>query len=240
MVPMVGLFALMSGVYLTAMGLGKAGNAIFLQNTAPFWVYLFSLLLLGQTGDRRGWAAVLIGLIGAGVIVAGNWPAGMPRDEERGAIAVLVLGLTSGVVYAGVVLLIGALRDYSTAWLVFLNHTGSAAALGLFVAVAPVEVTGWEALPTGRQLGLLAVFGAVQMALPYWLFARGMRTVGPQEAGIITLLEPLLNPAWAYMLTPETDTPNTPMYLGGGLIFAALLWRYIPRRRRRRAASSTP
>ena len=228
LVPMVGLFALMSAVYLSAMGFGKAGNAIFLQNTAPFWVYLFSLLLLGQRGDARGWAAVLIGLVGAAVIVGGNWPTDLPPAEERGAIVVLLLGLTSGIVYAGVVLSIGSLRDYSPAWLVFLNHVGSALALGLFIAVAPVELSGWGGTPTVRQLGLLAVFGAVQMALPYWLFARGLRTVGAQEAGIITLLEPLLNPVWAYLVTPETDTPNGPMLLGGGLIFTALLWRYVP------------
>jgi drug/metabolite transporter (DMT)-like permease len=222
---MVVTFATMSAVYLTAMGLGKAGNAIFLQNTAPFWVYLFAVILLGETGDRRGWAAVLLGLAGAVVIVAGNWPA----DQQRTDVVVLLLGLTSGIVYAGVVLLLRALREHSPAWLVLLNLIGSAAALGVFLTLAPTELTGWTHVPTSRQLGLLAVFGAVQMALPYWLFARGLRTVGPQEAAIITLLEPLLNPVWAYLVTPETDTPNGPMFLGGGLILAALLWRYAPR-----------
>ena len=88
------------------------------------------------------------------------------------------------------------------------------------------ETVDLVAVPTPRQLVLLAVFGAVQMAFPYWLFARGLKTVGPQEAGIITLLEPLLNPVWAYLITPATDTPNRPMFLGGGLILAALVWRY--------------
>src|SRR5438067_5549660 len=152
---MVVTFALMSGVYLTAMGLGKAGNAIFLQNTAPFWVYLFGVLLLGEAGDRRGWAAVLLGLLGAVVIVGANWPADLPPAEERAAVGVLGLGLASGVVYAGVVLFLRALREFSPAWLVFLNHTGSAAALGLFIALAPAELSGWAATPTARQLGLL-------------------------------------------------------------------------------------
>jgi drug/metabolite transporter (DMT)-like permease len=227
---MVLTFAVMSGVYLTAMGLGKAGNAIFLQNTAPFWLYLFTVFLLGEAGDRRGWTAVLLGLAGAVVIVGGNWPRDLPASEQRTAVGVLALGLASGVVYAGVVLFLRALRDYSPAWLVFLNHVGSAAALGVFLVLAPTDLSGWTTFPTARQLSLLAVFGAVQMALPYWLFARGLRTVGPQEAGIITLLEPLLNPVWAYLITPATDTPNGPMFLGGGLILAALVWRYAPRR----------
>lgn len=225
---MVVAFALMSAVYLSAMGLGKAGNAIFLQNTAPFWVYLFGVVVLGELGDRRGWASVSIGLLGAVVIVGGNWPTDLPPAEQGTAVGVLALGLASGVVYAVVVLLLSSLREFSPAWLVFLNHVGSAAALGLFIALVPAHVSGWTHLPSTRQLGLLAVFGAIQMALPYWLFARGLRAVSPQEAGIITLLEPLLNPIWAYLITPETDTPNGPMLLGGGLILAALMWRYVP------------
>ncbi|HJZ57397.1 MAG TPA: DMT family transporter [Gemmataceae bacterium] len=237
---MVVTFALMSGVYLSAMGLGKAGNAIFLQNTAPFWVYVFGVVLLGTASDRRGWAAVSLGLLGAVVIVGGNWPADLPPSEQQAAIGVLCLGVASGVVYAGVVLFLSSLREFSPAWLVFLNHIGSAAALGLFIALAPADVSGWVAMPTSAQLALLAVFGAVQMAIPYWLFARGLRVVSPQEAGIITLLEPLLNPVWAYLITPETDTPNGPMFLGGGLILAALVWRYMPQPRRRDAERSSP
>lgn len=82
--------------------------------------------------------------------------------------------------------------------------------------------------PSPRQLAALAVYRAVQMALPYWLFCRGLRAVSPVEAGIITLIEPLLNPLWAYLVTPDKDTPTGPMLAGGGLILAALAWRYVP------------
>jgi drug/metabolite transporter (DMT)-like permease len=80
------------------------------------------------------------------------------------------------------------------------------------------------------QLLFLAVFGALQMATPYFLFARAIRTVGPQEAGIITLLEPLLNPLWAYLIAPDKETPTVWTWLGGGVLMAALVWRYAPRR----------
>jgi drug/metabolite transporter (DMT)-like permease len=66
------------------------------------------------------------------------------------------------------------------------------------------------------------------MGLPYWLFARGLRSVSPQEAGAITLLEPMLNPLWAYLISPETDTPAETTWLGGALILGALAYRYLP------------
>jgi drug/metabolite transporter, DME family len=71
------------------------------------------------------------------------------------------------------------------------------------------------------------------MALPYWLFARGLRTVPVQEAAIITLIEPILNPIWAFLITPEKDSPTPAMLLGGGLILLALIWRYLPHQGRR-------
>ena len=230
---MVVTFAVMSGLYLSAMGLGSAANAIFLQNTAPLWVCVIGVLFLGDGVGRRGWQAVLLGAAGAVVIVAGQWPRDLPPDAERTQILVLVMGTGSGLVYAGVVLFLRALREHSPAWLVFLNHIGSATALGLFVLLTTgfTAWLDWLTMPTGRQLALLAFFGAVQMAGPYWLFARGLRSVSPQEAGIITLLEPLLNPIWAYLISPETDTPTTPMLAGGGLILLALMWRYVPDRR---------
>jgi drug/metabolite transporter (DMT)-like permease len=67
------------------------------------------------------------------------------------------------------------------------------------------------------------------MGLPYWLVARGLRVVSPQEAGMITLLEPLLNPLWAYLVAREI--PKFPTFIGGALILGALAWRYWPFRK---------
>ncbi|MFO0801338.1 MAG: DMT family transporter [Gemmataceae bacterium] len=230
---MVLTFTVMCGLYMSALSLGPAANAIFLQNTAPVWVYLFAVYVLGEAGNRRGWQAVLLGGLGAVVIVAGNWPRDLPPDEQHTQVLILLMGVGSGVWYAGVVLFLRVLRNESPAWLVSLNLLGTSATLGLYVTLR-YGVDGfvdWVTAPTAGQLALLAVFGVVQMAMPYWLFARGLRHVSPHEAGIITLLEPLLNPLWAYLITPDKDTPTPAMWLGGALILAALVWRYVPDRR---------
>jgi drug/metabolite transporter (DMT)-like permease len=118
-------------------------------------------------------------------------------------------------------LFLRTLRTASSRWLTVLNHFGGALALLPFVLPLPP--------PTPVQLVVLFFFGAVQMALPYWLVARGLRVVSPQEAGAITLLEPLLNPVWAYLASPETEAPAAATYLGGAFILGALAWRYWPR-----------
>jgi drug/metabolite transporter (DMT)-like permease len=233
MAAMVVAFTLMSGLYLSALGLGAAANAIFLQNTAPVWVYLLAVLFLGESPDRRGFEVVVLAAVGAIVIVAGGWPHDQPASERRHTVLVLFMGVGSGLVYATVVLFLRVLREQATAWLVALNLLGTAATLAVFIVMTDGwgSFLSWVVAPSARQLAVLAVFGVLQMALPYWLFARGLRTVSPQEAAIITLIEPLLNPVWAYLITPDKDTPTTPMILGGALILLALIWRYLPARK---------
>lgn len=233
MVPMVVTFTVMSGLYLSALGMGAAANAIFLQNTAPVWVFMFAVILLGESADRRGWQSVFLAATGAIVIVVGGWPATSSPDQERKEILVLLMGVGSGVVYAGVVLFLRVLRGHAAVWLVALNLLGTAVMLGLFMVVSegPTAFMDWVSLPRLPQFAVLAAGGVLQMGVPYWLFTRSLRSMSAQEAALITLLEPLLNPVWAFLLTPQTDTPTTAMLLGGSLILLALVWKYVPFRR---------
>jgi drug/metabolite transporter (DMT)-like permease len=93
--------------------------------------------------------------------------------------------------------------------------------------------------PSLPQMAVLFVYGAVQMALPYWLMARALRSVSPQEAGTLTLLEPLLNPLWAYLVSPATEMPTAWTLYGGACILGALAYRYWPRRVRSLSGKET-
>lgn len=220
---MVGLFAAMNALFISAIALGTSANAILLQNTAPLFVYVVSVYFLGEPPDRRSLYALFIGMAGMMVIVVGGGQVG-------GRFDVILMGLGSGVTYAGIILCLRYLRDESSQWLVVQNHLGSAICLGTAVLLCNGFAfwLDWITAPSSRQWAFLAFFGSIQMGLPYWLFARGLRSVHPQEAGAIILLEPLLNPLWAYLISPETDTPPATTWIGGTLILGALLYRYAP------------
>ena len=70
----------------------------------------------------------------------------------------------------------------------------------------------------------------VQLGVPYALVARGLRSLGPEEAGTLTLLEPLLMPVWAYLVAPAKEGLTPYVFVGGALILLGLLYRYWPRR----------
>ncbi len=229
MLAMVASFGIMSGLYLSALSLGPAANAILLQNTAPFWVYLIGVYLLGHAADRRSWRAILVAMAGAAVMLIGNWPRGRPAEQAAVEVELLLMATGSGLAYAGVILFLRELREVSSAWLTVWNLLGSGLLLLLFVGVYHGPAAAGQLLtkPTAGQLAFLALFGSIQMALPYLLFARGLKIVGPQEAGLITLLEPIFNPVWAYLLAPNTDTPTWWTMIGGSVMLFALGWRYV-------------
>lgn len=213
MLPMSASFAIMNATFVSALALGTAANAILLQYTAPMWMILASVWLLGEKADLRNLAALLIGLVGIAVIIYGGW--------QEAQLFVIGIGLGSGLAYASVVICLRVLKDVSPRWLTVLNHLVSAIVLIPFIYSLP--------LPTIGQLSLLLLYGSIQMAIPYVLMARGLRTLSPQEAGTITLLEPLLNPLWTYLISGEE--PSTFTLIGGAFILAALVWRYWPGKR---------
>ncbi len=229
MLLMIAFFAAMNALFVSAMVLGPAANAILLQNTAPFWVYLVCVFGLGERHDRRTFQSLLIGMAGIAVIVA-NGMVGQRIGGDQVAITAMAIG--SSMMYGGVILCLRELKDHSSMWLTTQNHVGTAICLGgaILILYGPAYWWTWTTTPSIRQIAFLALFGSVQMALPYALFARGLKHVTPQEAGMIVLLEPLLNPLWAYLIAPETDTPAMATWIGGGLILGALAWRYAPRR----------
>jgi drug/metabolite transporter (DMT)-like permease len=217
MIGMVACFATMNVCYVTAITLTTAANAIFLQYTAPAWMFLASVLWLREPLDRRSLASLVVGMAGIGVIVVGSW-----QNASLG----VALGLVAGATYGGVAVFLRVLRDEDSFWLTTINHLVS----GLVVLPFVFQRPEWS--PTGVTLGQwagLAIYGGVQMAIPYVLFSRSLTVVTPQEAGLITLLEPVLNPVFTWMAVGEV--PAAPTILGGAIILAGVGWRYLGRRR---------
>jgi drug/metabolite transporter (DMT)-like permease len=90
----------------------------------------------------------------------------------------------------------------------------------------------WPTVPGVREMAVLAGFGVVQMAIPYTLFARGLREIPAPEAGLIGLLEPVLNPIWVWLVHGEVPAPAT--LVGGSLLLVGVAVRYVPRGHRAR------
>jgi drug/metabolite transporter (DMT)-like permease len=212
------IFAAMNALFTSALAYGTSANAILLQYTAPMWMWLFCVFVLREAADWRGAVALVIGLTGIGVIIVGGWTGG--------DLTVVAIALGAGVTYAGVLLGLRMMRDLSTRWITVFNFLFSALVLLPFVFFLPK--------PSAAQVIVLFLFGVLQLGLPYLLVAHGLRALSPQEVGTLTLLEPLLNPLWAYLVYPEKEKPTVFVFVGGAFILGGLVYRYVPVRGRER------
>jgi drug/metabolite transporter (DMT)-like permease len=216
MVPLGLCFGAMTGLYIGAIKATTAANAIYLQCTATFWTIPLSVWLLGERPDRRSVWAIALATLGIAAIVLYGYD-GRPREEIG-----IALGLASGVTYAGVAIGLRGLRDLDPVWLSAVNNLAGAVALGIGIVIYQGAIT----VPAPAQtLGLIA-FGTLQMAIPYCLFARGLRTVSAPEASLLALLEPVLNPIWVVLVNGERPAPAT--LVGGLLLLSGVAVRYVP------------
>ncbi|MBI2826251.1 MAG: EamA family transporter [Planctomycetia bacterium] len=215
LVPMALAFTAMNVAFLQSMTLTTAANAIWLQSTAPLWVFLFGLTLYRDPRDPRDLIPLVFGLAGAATILSFELRAN--SVDSRAGIGVL-LGLLSGIFYAGVVVSIRRLRNEEGTFLVAVNHLAAAAFLAPYCLWLRQPVSAY-------QFVVLAAFGFFQMGVPYLLFARGLRDVSSQEGAAIALLEPVLVPIWVY-LVPGGERPAPWTIAGAALILTGLVWRY--------------
>ena len=195
-------------LYLWSMKVTTAANAILLQYTWPVTVCFISAVVLRERVPRANLVAVGLGMAGVAVVFMGRGGA----SDTLG----IGLALASGVAFAVTSVLVSRLAVLNTAYVVFMCNLGGAAVL-LPLAWPHLSVA-WP------QLCAIAVMGWFQLGLGWFLFTRGVQAVNPQEAGIITLLEPILNPIWVAIVVHEI--PNRWTFAGGALIIAALVLRY--------------
>ena len=195
--------------FVAANKLTTAANAIVLQYTAPIFVFLFSRIVLGEKISRLNGIALFLAMVGVCAISVES----VGRPEMSGVI----LALSSGALFAAYMVNLRNTQAVSPVYLTWINNLGCGLLLLLFVK---------SQLPLDQhQLASLAVMGTVQLGLPYFLFSKGLQSVSLQEASLIALIEPVLNPVWVAVAFGEI--PSVPTIAGGGLILFGLAVRYL-------------
>ena len=195
--------------FVSANKLTTAANAIVLQYTAPVLVYLFSRLVLGEKIPTPNALALAVSMVGVGFISVDK--AGEPE------ISGVLLALLSGVLFAIYMVNLQRLVEFSAIYMTWLNN--------LVCAVLVLPFAKARLALSTDQLLTVAIMGAVQLGLPYFLFSRGLRTIPLQEAALIALIEPVLNPIWVALTVGEI--PSFATVIGGGMIVVALAVRYL-------------
>lgn len=201
-------------LFVTANKLTTAANAIFLQYTSPVYILLLGPWLLAE--PVRGRDLGLLAAAGVGLSL-------FFVDADRGLVTAPqpalgnALALLSGLFWAFTAIGLrwlargGESEGAGAASAVACGNVIAAVACGAFaLPVGPARVADW------LLIGYLGVF---QISAAYYFLNRGLRAVSALEASLLLLLEPVLNPLWAWLVHGEEPGPWS--LAGGALILVA-------------------
>jgi drug/metabolite transporter (DMT)-like permease len=198
-------------LFVSANKLTTSAASIFLQSTAPLYVLLLGPWLLRERASRAD--VVLMVPVAVGLLlVFFNTGAAVRTapDPFRGN----VLALLSGVTWAFAIM---GLRWMS-------EQRGSspmaAAVLGnVFAALLCLPFLRTLSLVTPGDWAALAYLGIFQVAGAYFFLTNGVRGLPAIDVALLLLVEPALNPVWAWIVHGER--PTLLALAGGALILGS-------------------
>ncbi len=203
-----------SVLFVLANKLTTAANAIYLQCTYPIAVVLLSTCFLKEPLRRRD--AFFMMALAAGLaffFFGGTQASASAPDPVRGNMMAMVSGLFWAITVTGLRWLTqrGGREEVSGA---------AAVAIGCLIACV---ITLPFALPVQESSVadwlIVAYLGCFGIALVFILINRALKKVSAIEAGLLLLIEPALNPLWAWAL--QGENPGPPAMAGGVIILVA-------------------
>ncbi|MBI5900562.1 MAG: DMT family transporter [Rhodocyclales bacterium] len=214
-------WATMYTAFMVALTLTSVANVLVTMASGPLLTALAARLFLGQRLPTRTWAA--IGAAGLGIA----WMFG--AEAMRGA------SLTGSLVALGVPL------ASSANFTLLQQRAGAARASGVSQDMLPAVLLGallsaavtlplaWPLQASGHDIGLLALLGAVQLAIPCLLVVRLSRELPAPEIALLALLEVIFGVLLAWVGANEVPSGTT--LAGGALVLGALATNHLAGRR---------
>ena len=203
-------WAVMYTAFMVALTLTTVANVLVTMAIGPMLTALLSRVVLGQRLPLHTWLAIVV----AGIGIASMFGA----EAGRG-------GSLLGSLVACAVPLAGAIN-----WILLQRNAESGAQaadmlpavlLGALVSAAVTLPLAWPLQASTHDLGLLALLGSVQLALPCLLVVRLSRELPAPEIALLALLEVIFGVAWAWLGAGER--PPASVLLGGVLVLGALV-----------------
>ena len=204
----LGLIAAFGGGIAAIQSLPLA-NAVFLFSAAPLLTALIGRVVLGERVRPATWAAIALAALGIWRMIDG-------ADLGQGALAGQIAALGSALGFAVFTVALRWGKGGEMLPTVILG--------GIFAMLAAafiLTLRGAPILAPVPDMALAALMGAVLLALGMALYTTGSRVIPAGELALLSQLEVILAPVWAWLIFAETPAPAT--LQGGAMILAAIL-----------------
>ena len=193
-------------LFVVANKTTTAANAILLQYMAPVLTALLGAVLLKERIHGEHWGA--FGVVAAGMVV-------LFMDKLGGGQTLgNLLAIASAFTFAIFFVFMRKQKDGSPLESMLLSH--------LITAVAGIGISLFMPIPvfTPGAVGAIFALGVVQIGVAGILFSYGIKRITAVSAGLISVIEPVFNPVWVFLVIGERPSINA--IVGGSMIIGAV------------------
>ncbi|WP_298393606.1 DMT family transporter [uncultured Azonexus sp.] len=204
-------WAVMFTAFMLAITMTTVAMVLVTMALGPMITALFARFFLKQRLPLRTWLAIALAGLGIAWMFGAEAPAGA---RLLGSLVACAVPLAAAVNWT------------------LLQKTGQggdagpdmlpAVLIGAVLSALCTLPLAWPLQATTHDLGLLALLGVVQLAIPCLLVVRLTRVLPAPEIALLALLEVIFGVAWAWLWAGEQ--PAVSVLAGGGLVLFALIF----------------
>jgi drug/metabolite transporter (DMT)-like permease len=214
-------FATASTCFVIAISYTTVANVVLIQAGIPLIAALMAWILFRERIAPSTWIAIAAVIIGVAIMVLGGpfFAGNAPGNPDIATVKTYpnawignLLALTIAIVFA--------MTTVVTRRFPNVRQTPGASAGCFAAAIFAASQAGSLSVTTG-ELGILFVFGALNLGLGMALFVTGARLIPSAFAALLGTAETVLGPVWVAVIHGEV--PGIETMVGGGIVLAALI-----------------
>ena len=204
-------WSVMFTAFMLALTLTSVANVLVTMAIGPLVTALMTRVALKHRLPPRTWGAIVLAGLGIGWMFGQQLQVGAP-GFLAGAMVALCVPLAGGVQWT----LVQKAQQQGLA----LDLVPSVM-LGALISSALTIAPAWPMQASANDIGLLALLGLVQLAIPCALSVVVARVLKAPEVSLLALLEVVFGIALAWLGAGEAPQPS--VLLGGSMVIAALV-----------------
>jgi drug/metabolite transporter (DMT)-like permease len=204
-------WGVMFTAFMVALTLTTVANVLVTMAIGPLLTALGSRLVLGHRLAPRTWVAIALAGVGIAWMYGHEVSGGEPR-HLLGTLVALAVPIAAAVNWT----LLQHLKGQANP-----PDMLSAVLVGAVLSAVAALPLAWPLAASGHDIGLLALLGVVQLAIPCLMAVAVARVLSGPEISLLGLLEVVFGVLWAWL--GASESPSLAVLAGGALVLLALV-----------------
>jgi len=204
-------WSVMFTAFMVALTLTAVANVLITMALGPLLTALLTRIFLRHALPLRTWGAIVLAGIGIGWMYGSQLSLGEP-DVVLGSLVALCVPVGGAVLWTVVQ------KSHAEGQALDLVPSVMLGAALCSVVTLPLA---WPLQASGHDIGLLALLGLFQLAIPCALSVICARVLKAPEVALLALLEIVFGIALAWL--GANEAPQSSVLMGGALVLGALV-----------------